>query len=48
MDRIKNIDIFGEPISVKYRGEDAYNTFGGAIFTILIYVIVLVFAAVQA
>ena len=48
MNRLKNLDIFGEPVSVNYRGEGDYKTIGGAIFSILIYIVVLVFAIVQA
>ena len=47
MESVKHCDIFGKAITVNYKGESAYKTLCGAIFSILIYLVVFVFAAVQ-
>ena len=47
MEKVKSCDIFGTAVTVNYKGEGDYKTLGGAIFSILIYLVVFVFAAVQ-
>lgn len=47
MNRVKSFDIFGEPVGVNYKGDTAFKTCGGALFTVVIYLIVLVFAGVK-
>jgi len=44
-DYFKSFDSFGEPISLNYKGDSAYNTGLGAFFSIAIQVFILVFAA---
>ena len=41
---IKNFDIFGEPISLMYRGKTAYNTGLGALVSIIYSVIMIYYA----
>ena len=44
--KLRNLDIFGHPIGVTYKGERAYKTYLGAFFTILMAVSTLIYAAV--
>lgn len=39
---LKEVDIFGQPISVLYQGSDVYKTRLGGFVTILTYVLVLI------
>ena len=48
MNRIKSFDRFGEPITVNYQGEGDFKTIGGACISILVSLLVLVFAFVSA
>ena len=44
-DYFKSFDSFGEPISLNYKGDSAYSTGLGALFSIAIQVFILIFAA---
>ena len=46
--RFKNWDRFGEPVTVNYEGDDTFKTCGGACFSLFTYILVLAFAVVQA
>ena len=48
MNRFRSNDRFGESVSVKYRGEGEFKTTGGAIVTLLIQLIVIAYALIQA
>ena len=43
-DFLKGQDVFGHPVTINYRGEDAYNTAWGAFLTIVQKVFILVIA----
>ena len=43
-DFLKGQDVFGHPITINYRGEDAYSTAWGAFLTIVQKVFILVIA----
>lgn len=47
LSRVRNFDNFGQPVSVNYKGASAYKTLPGAIATLVIKIIVLVFALVS-
>ena len=44
---VSAIDRFGQPVTVNFRGDATYRTFGGAFFSVITYLIVMAFAAVQ-
>ena len=43
--RLKKIDMFGQGIKFTVKGQETYKTCSGAILTLLIYVIVLVYGS---
>ena len=42
---VSSFDIFGEPVSLRYSGDTSFRTMLGAIFTILLKSIMLVYAS---
>ena len=40
----KSVDIYGHPVGVNYRGDDAYKTKFGAIWSIYTFVTVMLYA----
>lgn len=47
-DLFKSFDIYGEKISLTYKGEDSFKTFPGAFASILVISIVLVFGVYRS
>ena len=43
--RLKSVDSYGERIGVNYRGSESYQTYIGAILTIIATIFVLIYAA---
>ena len=39
---VKDVDIYGSPIGVHYKGNDSYKTWLGSLCTIAIYVLMVV------
>lgn len=39
-------DRFGEPVTVNFDGDNTYKTFGGAVISLMTYILVLGFAIV--
>ena len=44
---VSAIDRFGQPVTVNFKGDATYRTFGGAFFSAITYMIVLAFAVIQ-
>ena len=42
---VRKLDGFGEPVTLKYKGESTFKTFGGGVCSIIYYLIVLGFFA---
>ena len=42
--RIKSLDHFGEPIGVNYKGESSFKTIPGAILSVALLTLLLIFA----
>ena len=36
MDKLRELDNYGAPVSLKYRGKQSYQTVGGAVATLLL------------
>ena len=41
---LKRLDKFAEPVSVNYRGQEKFSTIGGACLSIIVSVVILVYA----
>ena len=44
----RSFDKFGEPVKVLYKGEDIYKTKMGALFSLILYSLVLVYMGMKA
>ena len=44
---LTSFDVFGEPISLNYKGDKSFKTFIGAFFTIMIKTFLMVYAGQQ-
>jgi len=44
LDSFKAIDLFGQPVSLKFKGKDKFKTISGAIATILMILSLFAYA----
>ena len=42
---IRHLDLFGEPVSVNFKGNDTYNTKVGSLFSLAVFSVVCVYSS---
>ena len=46
--KLKGFDVYGEQISLTYQGDDTYKTVPGASVSIVVFAVILAYAAYRA
>ena len=42
---VRSFDVFGEPVSLNYKGEQSFKTIIGALFTLVLKLFIIFYAA---